>query len=540
MFKFLQKISKGIRSYLIALIAIGLADVLLTIAFVWSTKALVDVATGDREGSLVLYVSLLIGQVILQIGVRAAEVRVTQITEVKLSNQIRHKLFDHLLQIEWEPLSKLRRGDMVTRLIRDTDDVVKLLTNILPASLNATIQLTGAFIYLYFLDWELALILTMVTPILLILGRSYYVPMKKYTRQVKESESKITSQVEESLVNQLVIRTFERQENELEQLTELQNSLYKKVDLRSKVSLYARAITGLAFQGGYVIAFIRGAYAISIGAITFGTLTAFMQLVGRIHRPLRELTRLVPQSIIAKAAIERLNEVFGMPIEKCEEKILIEQPFTLEIKDLSYVYPGERKVIISDLTLSIAPGEMVAVMGETGTGKTTLLRLILALVKPQKGSIKLTQDALQYTASPCTRGNFVYVPQENLLFSGSIRDNLLVGNPDADEEMLINALNTASASFVLQFPKGMDTIIAEGGKGLSKGEAQRITIARSLLRPGNIILLDEATSALDEETEKRFISNLKKELNGRSVIFITHHSEVASQCDKVFVLNKKD
>ncbi|MDN4754226.1 ABC transporter ATP-binding protein [Porphyromonadaceae bacterium W3.11] len=540
MFKFLHQISKGIRSSLIALIAVGLADVLLTLAFVWSTKALVDVATGDREGSFILYVGLLIGQVILQIAVRAIEVRVTQITEVKLSNQIRYKLFNHLLQIEWEPLSKLRRGDMVTRLIRDTDDVVKLLTNVLPASLNATIQLTGAFVYLYILDWELALILTMITPILLGFSRAYYVPMKKYTRQVKESESTITSQVEESLVNQLVIRTFERQEAELERLTTLQDDLHKKVDLRSKVSLYARAITGLTFQGGYVIAFIRGAYAISIGAITFGTLTAFMQLVGRIHRPLRELTRLVPQSIIAKAATERLNEVFGMPTENCAEKIVLDEPFTLEINELTYIYPGDRKVIITDLSFSVAPGETVALMGETGAGKTTLLRLILALVKPQKGSISLTQGSLQYPVSACTRGNFVYVPQENLLFSGSIRDNLLVGNPDADESMLINALKTASASFVLKFPQGMDTVIGEGGMGLSKGEAQRITIARSLLRPGNILLLDEATSALDEETEKKFLSNLKKELNGRSVIFITHHSEVASQCDKVFLLKKKD
>ena len=177
---------------------------------------------------------------------------------------------------------------------------------------------------------------------------------------------------------------------------------------------------------------------------------------------------------------------------------------------------------------------MIAVMGETGAGKTTLIRLILALIEPQKGSISIRNEVKSVKVSPSTRSNFVYVPQGNTLFSGTIRNNLLIGNPDADEDMLIKVLEIASANFVLDLPEGLDTVLGMGGSGVSEGQAQRIAIARSLLRPGKILLLDEATSALDIETEKTFLTNLKTHIGDRTVLFITHHAEVANYCDRIY------
>ncbi|MDD4159029.1 MAG: ABC transporter ATP-binding protein [Proteiniphilum sp.] len=536
MIRFLVYLSKGLRMRILSLIAIGIGEVALTLLFVWSSKALIDVATGDRQGSLLSWSLFLGGQILLQIALRAAEVRLTQLTEVKLGNRVRHTLFSHLLYVEWHVLSGLQRGDMLTRLIHDTDDLVRLLTSVFPLSVSALLQLSGAFLFLALLDPQLALILALAMPLLLLLSRVYYFPMKHYTREVKESESSITSLIEESLVNQVVIRTFERQQDELGRLGTLQEGLHGKVDRKSRLSLFARFVTGVAFQGGYLVAFIRGAYGVARETITFGTLTAFLQLVGRIQRPLFELMRLLPVIITAKAASERLSAIIGMKKEKREEKVFFDDPVSLVIRNLSYTYPGEREPVIRQLNLSLAPGSMVAVMGETGVGKTTLVRLILSLIQADSGSIMLTDGDREVSVSVATRTNFVYVPQENLLFSGTIRENLLVGDPTADDAALQRVLEIACAAFVLRLPEGLDTPVGEGGFGLSEGEAQRITIARSLLRPGRILLLDEATSALDPETGKQLLQNLKRELSGRSALFITHHPEVAAQCDWVTYL----
>lgn len=207
---------------------------------------------------------------------------------------------------------------------------------------------------------------------------------------------------------------------------------------------------------------------------------------------------------------------------------------SLHLSDITYAYDGETGPVISGFSLDAGPGEMVAVMGETGTGKTTLIRLILALVEPQKGSITIRNREKSLPVSPATRSNFVYVPQGNTLFSGTIRSNLLIGDPDAGEEKLLEALRVASAEFVLELPEGLDTVLGVGGTGVSEGQAQRIAIARSLLRPGAILLLDEATSALDAETEKRFLFNLKEQMGHRTVLFITHHAEVARYCDRIY------
>jgi len=531
MIRFLLQISQGARRYIFAIIAVGITDVALTLLFVWSSKELVDIATGESQRDFLFMASLFAIQVLFQILLRSIEVRITSLAEVKVANSLRNILFEHLLHAEWHPVSALNRGDTLTRMIKDTDDLVRLLTKILPLSFTAILQLCGAVVFFFILDWRLALILTIAMPLLLLISRIYYFPMKRYTKEVKESESSITSHVEESMANQLVIKTFELQDQELEKLNELQIDLHGKVDRKSRISFFARAIAGMAFQGGYLLAFVRGAYGLATQTITFGTLTAFLQLVGRIQRPLFELTRLIPGIISAKTATERLRDIIGIERETVPVKNLLQGPLSLVIKELSYSYtPGSRPVI-NNLSFTLNPGEMVAIMGETGVGKTTLARLLLGLVKPDKGSMEFIHNQKRITIDATTRSNFVYVPQEKLLFKGTIRDNLLMGNAEASEVQLRQALETASATFAFMLPNGLDTIIGEGGFGLSEGEAQRISIARSLLRPGRILLLDESSSSLDYVTEQAFLSHLKKNLNGRSVIFITHHKEVAAQCD---------
>ena len=300
------------------------------------------------------------------------------------------------------------------------------------------------------------------------------------------------------------------------------------------VSAWARFVSGMAFSGGYITAFIWGAWGIANKTITFGTVTAYLQLVNQIQRPLYDLMRLFPTVISAQAASERLSFLKKLESEEIGEKQFLEGRVSLNIENITYSYKDDNKPVISNFSLDAKPGEMIAVMGETGAGKTTLIRLILALIEPQKGSISIRNEVKSVKVSPSTRSNFVYVPQGNTLFSGTIRNNLLIGNPDADEDMLIKVLEIASANFVLDLPEGLDTVLGMGGSGVSEGQAQRIAIARSLLRPGKILLLDEATSALDIETEKTFLTNLKTHIGDRTVLFITHHAEVANYCDRIY------
>ncbi len=529
--QFLQYTSKGFRAHIAMIMLIGLAEVGFSLAFVWYSKIIIDTATGDRAGKLLYYAILLVDLVILQILFRLIDIRLRRMTEVRMGNTIRYNVFSHLLYTRWQELTAMHSGDMITRIIKDTDDVINVMVTALPLAINAVTQFAGALIILYILDPMLALILGIGMPLLALLSKLYYTHMRKYTLEVKESESMITSMVGESLLNQIVIRTFERQENELDRLDKLQSKLHQSVHKRTNVSIFANLMMGITFNGGYITAFLWSAYGLASKTVTFGMVTAYLQLVNRIQRPLFDLMRLLPSIVSAKTAIERLIFLTGFKLEENEEKILLEGNVTLKIENITFAYSKEAKPVLSDFSMVVKSGTMVAVMGETGVGKTTLLRLLLALIKPDSGSIEIEDETQSVVVSESTRSNFVYVPQGGSLFSGTIRDNLLLGNALADDDELKRVLHIASAQFVLDLPNGLDTILGENGSGLSEGQAQRVAIARSLLRPGKILLLDEATSALDSETEHAFLTNLKKEIGDRTVLFITHHEEIASFCD---------
>ncbi len=532
--KFLIDISKGHRKSLLIITLIGILSVAISLSFVWALKIVIDVASGDAEGSLFHFSLILVLLTLLRVLLNVVDVRFANMTEVKVGNSIRQKVFANLLYTKWIEASSLHSGDVLTRIIKDTDDIIKTLISTFPMLITATLQLGGAFIILLVMDPVLALILGVAMPVLLLFSKPYYVKMRDYTRQIKESESSITSMMEENLLNQLVVRTYERQENELGRLGNLQRELQGKVQKKTVVSAWARFVSGMAFSGGYITAFIWGAWGIANKTITFGTVTAYLQLVNQIQRPLYDLMRLFPTVISAQAASERLSFLKKLESEEIGEKQFLEGRVSLNIENITYSYKDDNKPVISNFSLDAKPGEMIAVMGETGAGKTTLIRLILALIEPQKGSISIRNEVKSVKVSPSTRSNFVYVPQGNTLFSGTIRNNLLIGNPDADEDMLIKVLEIASANFVLDLPEGLDTVLGMGGSGVSEGQAQRIAIARSLLRPGKILLLDEATSALDIETEKTFLTNLKTHIGDRTVLFITHHAEVANYCDRIY------
>lgn len=535
--QFLLYTTRGFKSRIGIILIIGLAEVVLSLAFVWISKAVIDVATGERAGELLQYSLVLVGLVLLQILVRVWDSRLRKMTRMRLGNSVRYNVFSRLLHTRWQELSTLHSGDMLTRIIKDTDDVTEVTVNAFPAAILAVVQLLGALAILIFLDPTLALILGVGMPLLAVFSRLYYRYMRKYTLEVKESESLITSMMEESLLNQVVIRTFERQEDELDKLGKLQSRLHQSVHKKTRVSVLANLFMGVTFNGGYITAFLWSAFGLAKNKISFGTVTAYLQLVNRLQRPLFELSRLLPTIVGSKAAIERLIYLTGFSLEESKDKILLKGNVTLRVENITFSYTPEAEPVLSDFSMLLEPGTMVALMGETGVGKTTLLRLLLALVKPDSGRIVLEDESGQVAVSERTRSNFVYVPQGGSLFSGTIRENLLLGDPGASEQDLTRVLKIASANFVFQLPRGLDTELGESGAGLSQGQAQRVAIARALLRPGKILLLDEATSALDSRTARTFLQNLKKEAGDRAILLITHQRWVADFCDRRYDLS---
>ena len=336
----------------------------------------------------------------------------------------------------------------------------------------------------------------------------------------------------------MLIKTLECNSLMVERLGSGQSTLRSHVRRRTRFSVYSNLLLNSGFSIGYLVAFLWSAVRLADGVITFGAMTAFLQLVYRIQSPARDLTRLAPAFVGVFTAAERLMELEEIPEEQQGEPVVMESPCGVRLEDVTYIYDGGSRRVIDRLSFDFTPGSCTAILGETGAGKTTLIRLLLALVRPAGGTISV-YDTTGRTeaASPLLRGNFVYVPQGNTLLSGTIRTNLLLAKPDATEQEMKDALVKACADFVLSLPEGLDTETSEGGGGLSEGQAQRIAVARALLRGRSIMLLDEATSALDMDTERKLLENILRD-SGKTIIFITHRQAVIGYCDKILKLGE--
>lgn len=541
--KYIWEVSSGQRGRILLSCFTGILGVAFALAFIYASKQVIDIATGVIDGNLMHAALLTIALLIAQLLCSTADTWISTRMQIETGNALRHRLFSRLLQSRWNELERFHTGDVVNRVEQDTSAIVSLLTASIPAFIVTGVQLVAAFLFFCFLDPSLPWLIVAIIPVFLLGSRFYMRRMKRYTHDIRHSDSRIQSVIQESLQHRTVIKTLEQSERHLDKLDDLQYTLRGQVMGRTRFSLAARMFVAFAFSGGYLTAFLWGAVRLSTGSITFGTMTAFLQLVGKVQRPVLDLSRLIPSVVNALTAIDRLQELEDLPAETNGESILFSSTPTLELQDVTFGYtPGDRPVF-HHFSCRFPAGSCTAVMGETGRGKTTLIRLLLALASPSEGRIVLIPSSEAANpqpstteVSPETRANFVYVPQGNTLFSGTIRDNLLMGNPQATEAAMHQALRTATADFVFQLPDGIDSPLNEQGGGLSEGQAQRIAIARALLRPGHILLLDEATSALDPETEHQLIKNLRRDCAGKSFIFVTHHPAVAEACEAVIRL----
>ena len=525
--------SRGVRGRILLCTLIGCISVACSLIFVLFSKNAIDIATGVREGQLLHYGIGMALLILFEIVLHAIDNWVANRLDVEMRNRFRSRFFGLLLQSEWQGKERYHSGDVLNRMVQDLGSVVSVITTTLPFAVITVVQFVASFCLLYSMDHMLAIVLVLILPFFSLLSRFYVNRMRRMTKAVRESESRIHSVMQESLQHKTIVKTLEQSGGMISRLGSLQDKLQGEVIVRTRFSVLSRGLVSMGFSAGYLTAFLWGVFSIQDGVITFGVMTAFLQLVGRIQRPLADLARMIPSLVSALTSIERLMELEELPMEAIASPMRMTGVAGVRFSDVSFKYVDGEEEVITHLNEDFAPGSMTAVLGETGAGKTTLIRLILALVRPTGGRVVMYDERNEVEVSPQTRGNLIYVPQGNTLFSGTIRDNLLLGRPEATDAELWEVLRLACAEFVEALPNKLDSLCGEQGGGLSEGQAQRIAIARSLLRPGSVLLFDEATSALDPETERRLLENMAKTRGGRTVIFITHRPSVLEYCDRI-------
>ena len=537
--------AKGIRLNSLIRIFVGIVRVALGLLMVWLCKRFIDVSI--RSGSshdILLMIGLLVGTVVSIIIMRQVYYYMTVSANARQLNAIRLKLYSRLFSRQLFDEQYLHSGDITSRMSKDIETVSDLTTSTFPQMVVTGIQLLGAFLFMRSMDERLAWALLILTPFAIVFGKLISRRLRQMTHDIREDESRIQMQIQEGMEQNAVLRALSSEGWMVGRLDETQQRLKGNMLRRARFTVAMRFVFGCVFSLGYIMAFIWGGLQLRNGAITIGVLTSFLQLVSQIQNPILTLINMVPQIIHATASIDRLEELEqnqGGGAHDYEEQshahvhpISMNQPVGLHADGICFQYATGDRLILDHFTHDFRPGTKTALMGPTGIGKTTIFRLRLALTTPQQGKLSIYDKAsCQIPVDETTRDYFSFVPQGNTLMSGTIRYNLQIAKPDATDEELQDVLHTAAADFVADLPEGIDTELGERGSGLSEGQAQRIAIARGLLRPGPILLLDEISASLDEQTEHLLYTRLFDRYPQKTMIFITHRPSVSELCNDV-------
>lgn len=528
--KSLRSLFRDVRWRVLVSILIGLVRIAASLGFVWICKTLVDIATGTVQKDMALHVCIMVGIMLLQLISNIASSYWENLTVVRTQNRMRQETFSHVIRSRWNGREAFHSGDTVNRLEEDIRVVVDLMCSRFPDVIVTFCQLVGASIFLLTMTPGLAWVLLILMVVAILGSRMFFRTLRRLTERIRAKDSEVQSYMQENLQNRILVLTLTGTEKVLTRLRWLQKDVLDNTITRLNYNAVARSFMSFGFLAGYGAAFLWGIFGIRSGAVTYGMMTAFLQLVGQVQRPVADISRHIPAFIHALTSVERLMELQELQLEEEGTPVLTSSTPRIEVKNVTFAYPEQNSPVFRDFSYTFEGGRMTAIAGLTGAGKSTLTKLILALLHPQEGIILI--DGQPVCAA--TRCNFMYVPQGNSLMSGTIRDNLLLADSEATEEQMREVLHCAVADFVFDLPEGLDTVCSEKGAGLSEGQAQRIAIARSLLQKGGVLILDEATSAVDAVTEHQLLDNLNERFSGRkTIIFISHREAVTGSADAV-------
>jgi ABC-type multidrug transport system fused ATPase/permease subunit len=518
--------------------AVALGFILLAIV----SKNILDIATGDSEGSIVLNALGIIGIIALQGAFNVLYSNIIIRAAGKIDIKIKQGLFEKLLNKRYTEVTRFHSGEILNRFTSDVDIVVDGVIGIIPEAISLATKLIAGLVVLLVIDVKFTLIVCAVGAVVFVASKIYSKHFKYLHKLVQSADGVMRSFIQECIENLVVIKSFANNEVSSRKLYERQKEALRLKIKRNTVSNIASTGVYVLFTASYYAALVWGAMQISLGAISFGTLTAFLQIIDQIKAPMKNISGLIPQFYSMIASAERLMELEQLEEEKIEPHSetaaeIYQKMQALCVQKLTFAYKNEPVLQNADMTIN--KGEIVAIAGPSGIGKSTIMRLMLGLILPENGRLCLKTNDGDINIDSGLRKMFAYVPQGNMILSGSIRENIAFCNTEASTDDVMHAAKSAMLwDFISSLPEGMETVIGERGLGLSEGQLQRIAVARALLSDAPILLLDEATSALDEATEKALLENIKK-LQNRTCIFISHKQRTIKNCDKIFYIKNK-
>lgn len=521
---------------LMIITGIDLLSMLIGFGSSFVSKEVVDTATKGQSFSRAFLLMILLTALPILIGAIVGVMR-TLINE-RFAFGIRTKAFSRILNAHYLGLSRYHSGDLLTRLTSDADTIATGISSAIPSLVMIFVRLIVAFVLLFSYSPFLALAALLLAPIGLFISLLTGKRLKKLSVEVKESEAAYRSFIQEQTANIAVVKTFCMEEKSQETMGTLRQRTLSAILRRNKLGVWTSSLIRCFFSLGYLLSFgycIIGLYEKSI---SYGTMTLFLSLFGQIQHPLMSLSHLLPQAIGVAASAGRIMELEEIPADPRTDDTAMPSEVGLTFDHVSFSYGREN--VLQQVSLTALPHQLIGIMGPSGVGKTTLVRLVLSLIQPTGGQAALQYDGCSEPLSASGRRLIGYVPQGNTLLSGTIRDNLRYGNSNATEEEMYAALSDAAADFVRTLPEGLDTRMGEKGNGLSEGQAQRIAIARALLRRAPVLILDEATSALDENSEKHILSRLCDPHRSYAplCLIITHRRSMLPYFDQLLEIRK--
>lgn len=529
--KVLSWIYKSYKKYLPKIAIISFSSVaisLLYIALAFLSRNVLDTASSEKNETLTYYITAFFLVILLQVVFSAILSLLKTSVLGKYTITLREKLFLALNSKKYSNIKKYHSGDILNRFTTDVDVVVTNTVSLIPDLCSILSKIIGGAIALFLLEWRIAILVLLFGIILPAIGRVISKKYKYLHKEYTRTEGVTRSFLQECFENSIILKTFKSEEPFKNRLKQYMNDNYHFRFKRAILSVFTNISIYSFFTLGYYAVLIWGAIEIKNGNISFGVLIAFLQLIAQLRAPLQNISGILPRYYAAIASAERLIELEQLETE--DTTLTQEIPHFENITGENITFGYGDKPILKDFNFKIEKGSMTAIVGTSGIGKSTLFKIILGLYNAENGSIKINNEI---NANASTRNLFAFVPQGNMILSGSIRDNLTLCNPDIPLSDVIKACKTAKIhDYIASLENGYDTLLTERGGGLSEGQIQRLAIARALLADTPVILLDEATSALDKDTELSLLTNIK-ELKDKTVLLVTHRKTSIDFCDNI-------